>query len=220
MHTLALRSIEPVTHDTHHLVFPRPKGFAFSPGQASELALDRDGWRDEWRPFTFVSDPDGDTLEFIIKSYPEHDGVTERIGRLSPGAQVRLKDPFGAIRDQGPGVFIAGGAGITPFIAILRERARRGSLDGCTLIFSNRCERDIILRQEFETMHGLVCVFTLTDEDTGTLPHRKVDGAFLDEVVKDYGQTFYLCGPHGMVDDVREALKARGASDLVVEKGW
>ena len=30
---------------------PRPDGFDFTPGQAVDLALDRDGWREEKRPF-------------------------------------------------------------------------------------------------------------------------------------------------------------------------
>lgn len=57
-HRLTLRAIEPVTHDTNHLVFDRPGGYSWRPGQATLLRLDRDGWRDQKRPFTFVSDPD------------------------------------------------------------------------------------------------------------------------------------------------------------------
>ena len=96
------------------------------------VALDKDGWRDEQRPFTFTGLPDADRLEFVIKSYPSHDGVTEQIADLKPGDSVLIEDPWGAIEDKGPGTFIAGGAGITPFIAILRARhAREGSLAGC-----------------------------------------------------------------------------------------
>ena len=74
---LTLKSIAPVTHDTWHLVFDRPEGFAFEPGQATHWALDKDGWRDEDRPFTMTSHPEAEIVEFVIKSYPDHDGVTE-----------------------------------------------------------------------------------------------------------------------------------------------
>jgi ferredoxin-NADP reductase len=210
-HRLVLDRIEPVTHDTNHLVFPRPEGFEFTPGQATELTLDRDGWRDEGRPFTFVSQPGDDTLEFVIKSYPERDGVTARIAELAPGDAVEITEPFGAIHDRGPGVFIAGGAGVTPFIPILRRRAMENALEGCMLIFSNKRERDIILRQEWEGMHDLLTIFTVTAEPTEGLPHARIDRDFLAEAVKDFDQTFYVCGPPKMVDDVTAALRELGA---------
>lgn len=210
-HRLILDRIEPVTHDTHHLVFPRPEGYTFEPGQATELTLDRDGWRDEGRPFTFVSQPEDETLEFIIKSYPDHDGVTARVAELQPGDAVHVVEPFGAIQDHGPGVFIAGGAGVTPFISILRRRARKDALQGCMLIFSNKREKDIILRQEWEGMHDLATIFTVTDEWTDGLPHDFVDRDFLEEAVKDFDQRFYVCGPPKMIDDVTYALRELGA---------
>lgn len=213
-HTLTLMKIEPVTHDTHHLIFDKPEGFRFKPGQAVDLALDRDGWRDETRPFTFVSLPEESTLEFVIKSYPDHDGVTERIGKLQPGHRVIIGDPWGAITDRGAGCFIAGGAGVTPFIAVLRQRLQQnGTLEGCTLIFSNRTEADIILRDMFEGMSGLRCVFTVTGQDDAEVETRRVDRDFLSDHVDPAAGLFYVCGPAPMIDDVVSALSSLGVED-------
>lgn len=211
--TLTLQQIEPLTHDVNRLVFDRPEGYSFRPGQATDLALDLDGWRDEARPFTFTSLPGEDRLEFTIKSYPSHDGVTKRIARLTPGDTVRIGEAWGAIEDKGPGTFIAGGAGLTPFLAILRNRlVTDGDLDGSTLLFSNRCERDIILRDELIGMPGLRCVFTVTDESVPDLPQRMIDGAFLEKEVRNWDDTFYVCGPPPMVEAVTDALRDRGAA--------
>lgn len=213
-HTLTLRRIEPVTHDTNHLVFDLPEGFDYTPGQAVELSLDRDGWRDEGRPFTMVNLPGGDTLEFVIKSYPDHDGVTEQIGRMSAGDRVIVGDPWGAIEDKGPGVFIAGGAGVTPFIAVLRKRlAENGTLSGCTLIFSNSTEKDIILRDTFESMEGLTCIFTVTDQDDAGVETGMVDRDFLSGRISPEQGHFYICGPEPMIDDVARALADLGVDD-------
>lgn len=209
-HTLTLQEIEPVTHDVHCLRFDKPDGFTFKPGQAIEMHLDRDGWRDEGRPFTMTSLPEDDFLEFTIKSYPDHNGVTEQIGKMRPGDRVIVSDVFGAITDSGPGVFIAGGAGVTPFISILRRRRRDKALDGCTLLFSNRQEKDIIRRDEFEAMEGLETVFTVTDEAVDGLYTRMIDGKMLDEVVGDYGRRFYVCGPPPMIDAVVGLLEGKG----------
>lgn len=217
-HRLTLQAIEPVTHDVHRLGFPKPDGFDFTPGQATELSLDRDGWRDEGRPFTFTSLPHEDRLEFTIKSYPEHDGVTKRIGEMVPGDQVLIGDAWGAIEDKGPGTFIAGGAGVTPFIAVLRARLDRdGTLEGSSLIFANKRERDIILRGEFEAMQGLRTLWVLSDEEVEGLHHGQVDGDFLDAQLGDFSGIFYLCGPPPMEQAVGRALAARGvAGDRLV----
>src|SRR6056297_1291666 len=119
---ILLKSIEPVTHDTYRLECERPDGYDFRPGQATDLALDREGWRDQTRPFTFTSQPEDPRLEFVIKTYPAHHGVTSEVATLIPGEKLLIGLPWGAIHDSGPGVFIAGGAGVTPFIPILRRR--------------------------------------------------------------------------------------------------
>ncbi len=216
---IELEQIVQLTPDTYRLTFPRPPGYEFVAGQATEVALDRDGWRDEKRPFTFTSQPEDNTLEFTIKSYPRG-GVTEQIAHLERGEGVLIGEPFGAIRDRGPGVFIAGGAGITPFIPILRRRQRDGALDGCMLIFSNTTERDIILRQEWQAMGDLVTVFTVTGDPDSQLPQQKVDEDFLRETVGDFDSTFYICGPPEMVDDVTAALRRLGGEPegLVLEE--
>lgn len=219
-YTLELKDIKPVTHDTNHLIFKRPEGFTFEPGQATDFALDRMGWRDEKRPFTFTSLPHQDTLEFVIKSYPEHDGVTEQIAKMKPGDQAIIDDPWGAIEDEGTGTFIAGGAGITPFIAILRERLKQnGSLDGCKLIFSNSTEKDIILREEFENMPGLKTIFTVTDQDDAGVFTKKIDKEFLAEHIGQMDGHFYVCGPEPMIHDVVADLKSLGVSEdkIVIE---
>ncbi|KNG94175.1 flavodoxin reductase [Pseudaestuariivita atlantica] len=223
-HTLALRDITPVTHDTFHLVFDRPDGFDFTPGQATELALDREGWRDKGRPFTFTSLPEDETLEFVIKSYPDHDGVTEQIAKLQAGDTVLIGDAWGAIEDKGPGLFVAGGAGVTPFIAILKARLKReGTLQGSTLLFSNKTERDIILRDTFEHMDGLKTVFTVTDEET---PGIGVQTGFIDkEMLANHGAGtgghVYICGPEKMVSDMAEAAKTAGApEDRIVHEDF
>jgi len=221
-HTLTLQAIKPVTHDTYHLTFDKPEGFEFTPGQATEMRLDRDGWRDEGRPFTFASLPDEPTLDFVIKTYPDHDGVTEQIPSLEPGDTVTIKDVWGAIQYKGDGVFIAGGAGVTPFIAILRDKlARDGALDGNTLVYSNTAERDIILRDTFEGMPGLTCHWTVTDQENSPLAHGKIDHSMLEQYVDPDATICYICGPDPMIDAVRDTLRDMGVAEdrIVTEDG-
>lgn len=211
-HTVTIRSIEELTHDVRRLRCDKPAGYTYEPGQATELHLDRDGWRDESRPFTFTSLPDADHLEFTIKSYPDHDGVTEQIGQTQVGDRLVIGDTWGAITDKGPGTFIAGGAGVTPFIAILKQRMVDDTLDGCHLIFSNKTEADIIMREEWDAMPGLRTTFLVTGQPDSPLAADHLDEDAFRRLVDDTDRQFYVCGPPAMVDDVSEALGALGAS--------
>ncbi len=217
-HHLTLKQIEPVTHDTYHLVFDRPDEFDYSPGQGVELFVLKDGWKDQGRPFTPVSLPSEPNLEFVIKSYPEHHGVTEQISKLQPGADLEMKGPFGAISDQGPGVFIAGGAGVTPMIAVLRKRLKdHGTLEGSTLVFANKSEADIIWRDKFETMKGLTTAFVV-DEPGASVPQQRLDRNYLRQFVSA-DSCCYLCGPPPMMDAIRDALHDLGVpEDRIIEE--
>ncbi|WP_415922232.1 FAD-binding oxidoreductase [Tateyamaria sp. SN6-1] len=219
--TLTLRAVEPVTHDTNRYIFDAPANLDFEPGQAAELSIDKKGWREAGRPFTFTSLPGDDRVEFIIKIYEERDGVTDRMDDLKPGDEVMLDGPFGAITDQGPGTFIAAGAGITPFIPLLRDRARRADLGGCHLIFANDAARDIILRDEWAEM-DLPVDFILSEEKADGCDHGQVDHSYLRDKIRNFDQTFYICGPQAFVDTVRDGLKALGADEdrIVTEEGW
>lgn len=200
-----------VTHNVRHYRLERPKGYAFAPGQATELSIDRDGWRDKKRPFTFTCLPDADQLEFTIKSYFDHAGVTNELWSLGAGDHLILRDVWGTIQYRGPGTFIAGGAGVTPFIAILRDLNARGKIAGNRLIVSNATEKDIILRDEFEAMDGLDVVWTVTADPKSKLLQQRIDAGFIERHVDDFGGNFYLCGPDPMVSDLRGLLEDAGA---------
>lgn len=200
-----------VTHDVKRFILSRPDDFNFTPGEGVELAIDEPEWRDEARPFTPTSLIDDSVIEFTIKSYPEHAGVTQALHGLKPGAKLKLSKPFGTIRQQGPGIFIAGGAGVTPFIAILRELARKDELDGYGLIFANKTPADIICEKELRDYLGDRCHFICTDSAFPSYEHRRIDETYLLETLNDFKQHFYLCGPPGFMDAVTASLKAVGA---------
>ncbi|MDR3475373.1 MAG: FAD-binding oxidoreductase [Devosia sp.] len=201
----------PVTHNVRRYRFEKPDGYRYEPGQATELSLDAEGWREKKSPFTFTGLPDAADLEFTIKTYFDHGGVTRRLWDLKPGDRVLLREPWGTITYKGPGTFIAGGAGVTPFIAILRHLARQGRLGAHRLIVSNKTEKDIILREEFEAMEGLDHDWVISNDRSSKLYRGRIDDDFLTHRVTDYAQHFYVCGPDRMVAELRELLQKHGA---------
>jgi ferredoxin-NADP reductase len=209
-----------VTHDVKRFIISRPGGFDFEPGQGVELRINRGAWYNEGRPFTPTSLRDDRILEFTIKIYSDHHGVTRELATLTPGAELLISEPFGTISYQGPGVFLAGGAGITPFMAILREQARRNNLDKHMLIFSNKTRDDIICEKELRHYLAERCILITTAGQEPGLEHRRIDIDFLAEAIDDFAQNFYVCGPPGFMQAANSALQELGASpqNLVFEK--
>lgn len=211
-HIVKILSVTPVTHDVKRFKVAKPHGYTFIPGQATEVAVNKPGWQHHKRPFTFTSLNEWDHLEFTIKIYRERNGVTDQLGQCLPGDELVLHDVWGAIHYKGPGVFLAGGAGVTPFIAIFRQLEKDGLLAGNTLICSNKTVKDIILKEEFEKMLGSRFINTLTQEANPAYDHHKIDEAYLKEKITDFNQQFYICGPDPMVADLK-ALLTRLAGD-------
>lgn len=215
-HIVKILAIEPVTHNVRRYKVEKPQGYSFIPGQATEVAINKEGWREEARPFTFTGLNEWDHLEFTIKIYDDHKGVTHQLGQLQPGAEWILHDVWGAIQYTGEGTFIAGGAGITPFIAIFRQLQKDGKVGNNRLIFSNKTEKDIILKEELEDILGDRFINTLTEEPAAGYDNRRIDEAYLKEKVGNTDQNFYICGPDPMVADVKNALSAIGASEKAI----
>lgn len=217
-----ITAIEDVTHDVKRFVVEKPKGYTFTPGQATEISINKDGWREKKRPFTFTSLNKNQTLEFTIKKYPDHNGVTEQLHKLKAMDSLIIGEPFGTIQYNGKGVFIAGGAGVTPFIAILRKLHADNNLAGNKLIFSNKTKKDIILEQEFRSMfenHPKDLLFVLTRQNHQNYLNGRIDREMLKEHIVDFNQQFYVCGPPQFVEAIKGHLDTLGAKtqDIVFE---
>ena len=210
---------ENVTHDVKRFKVNKPVVYKFKPGQATEIAVNLPKWKEQKRPYTFTSLNNWDTLEFTIKIYADHKAVSNELGKLKAGDEIILHDVFGAINYKGEGIFIAGGAGVTPFIAILRQLQKDNKLGNNKLIFSNKTSKDIILKDEFEKMLGSNFINTITEEKTAHYDNRKIDADYLKEKINDFSQYFYICGPDAMIESIKEILEKLGVSKekIVIE---
>ena len=217
-HFVKIKSIDTVTHDVLKLVTEKPHEYNFTPGQATEVSINKNGWQDEKRPFTFTCLPDDDYLEFTIKTYPSHKGVTNELLLLKQKDELILHDVFGAIAYKGEGVFIAGGAGVTPFISIFRFLRSGNELGDNKLIFANKRKDDIILKQEFESLLGKNFINILSDEKTNGYAHGYITEEFLKANITDLEKKIYLCGPEPMMDAIEKHLSNLGVEEKEIIK--
>jgi ferredoxin-NADP reductase len=211
-HIVRIQAIQKVTHNVKSYRFSKPTGYKFEPGQATEVSINKPGWENERRPFTFTSLNENDYLEFTIKSYHDHDGVTHQLDSLQPGDELIIRDVWGAIAYKGEGYFIAGGAGITPFVAIMRQLKKDNKVGDNYLFFSNKTSADIILKDELSATFkpGHIQYLITGEAAPGYLPGR-INKEFLRRNVTDFSKPFYVCGPDKMIAEINKTLEELGA---------
>jgi len=188
-HIVKILECSYISHDVKRFMVEKPAGFSFIPGQATDASINDPDWKDHLRPFTFTSLNKWPYLEFIIKIYNAHPGVTNQLGKTNAGAELILHDVFGTIQYKGPGIFIAGGAGITPFIAIFRALYKMKKLTpGNALIFSNKTADDIILKEELTKMLGPAYINVFTRQGVIGFRERRIDRNYLIETIHDFSR--------------------------------
>lgn len=209
-----------ITPDVKQITVDKPQGYTYTPGQATEISINKPDLKEEKRPFSFTSLNSWMHLEFTIKIYADRNGVTKEIEKLQIGDELIIRKPFGTINYKGPGVFIAGGAGITPFIAIFRQLYREGKAHTNTLLFSNKTRSDVILHKELKQMLKYNYFNIFTREGVVGFMENRIDENYLISKIKNFSQNFYVCGPEKFVKDINDMLLKLGArpDTLVFEK--
>ena len=202
-----IKSVQHITHDVLQIVTEKPRQYKFTPGQATEVAINKKGWDNEKRPFTFTSLANNDYLQFTVKTYPSHEGVTNELLKLRKDEELILHEVFGTISYKGEGVFIAGGAGVTPFISIFRYLNSKKEIGDNKLIFANKTKEDIILAQEFENILGNNFINILSNEKANGYAHGLITEEFLKPHIKSSIKYVYVFGPPPMMEAIEKQLE-------------
>jgi len=205
-HILKVKSVEKATPDVLRIVIEKPQSYTFRSGQASEVAINKEDWKKELRPFTFTCLPEDKYLEFTIKTYPSHNGVTNELLKLKPNDELIIGDSWGTIGYKGEGTFIAGGAGVTPFISIFRYLHSKNEVGNNKLIFANKAKADIINDAEFKKILGKNFINILSDEKADDYANGYITEDFLKQSGIDLKKHVYLCGPPPMMDAIEKQL--------------
>jgi len=114
-------------------------------------------------------------------------------------------------------ICIAGGSGVTPFRAFVREATRRKLKTRVTILYSVRTTNDIIFNQEFrgleqenEHFDFYVTCTRLHPEDPWTGRRGRISPEWIREHIHDLPNTiFYACGPNELVE-ATESLVIEG----------
>jgi propane monooxygenase reductase subunit len=219
----AVTSIEPLTSDIRLLRLELAGTLRFWAGQYVDITIPAVAIT---RSFSMANPPgDGaDSLEFIIKRYPDGAFSSLLDGRLKPGDQLTIKGPYGTCFRRegrpGPMLLIGGGSGMSPLWSILRDHVQSGEQRPITFLYGARTKHDLFYLEAFETLEQTLPDFrfvpALSHHDgsdawsgeTGFV--HEVLARYLRDNAPDGEPDAYTCGPPPMIDAVIPVLQMAG----------
>ena len=212
-HRGELISVEELAPEVRRFTFRTEVEADFLPGQYAILHL-APGIR---RAYSMCNLPGDGTLQFISKRYEGGPG-SNALAALSPGDTLALEAPFGTctLRPRpGRTIFVAGGTGISPILALVRQAAR-DRVDFAApvdVIYCARRPEDLAAGDELAEATSMI-------PDGVYRPHVEVAAAgyrtgrathAITVTPFDPDETeFYVAGPPVMVAAVKAQLKEAG----------
>ena len=215
-HTATVVYKEELYPTVFHLQIKNDQSIHFTAGQYASFLIGP-----HRRPFSFVSLPDEDTIDFLIGYHP--DGVTKAfIEPLKTGDQFKLLAPYGRFTieetTQHPLLFIAGGTGIAPIHGIIKQLLQEKSTQSIKLYFANYDEDRLYFRHDFDSwakanpnFSFIPCLSTPNATWTGK---KGLVTEIVPQEIQDLAPyKIYVCGSPGMVTATLAMLKAYNVPD-------
>lgn len=241
-HPLTVAGIQRLTERAVAITFDIPEElretFRFEPGQHLTLRAEIDGV-DVRRSYSIcMSRAQAAATNQLRIASNEVDGgaMSTWLNRVvEVGDEIAVLAPLGDFvcptddteRDL---VAVAAGSGITPVISLVRTVLEEEPGSAVTLIFGNRTRDSTMFREELEWLadhcsarFDLIEVFSRdTSGSRDPLPTGRIDGDKVRKLLRRAGVAvsdvdgWFLCGPTGLVDDVRAAVVDDGADPATV----
>ncbi|WP_296265414.1 ferredoxin--NADP reductase [Pseudomonas sp. UBA6562] len=227
-----LLDVKPLTPSLFSLRVTRDAGFRFRSGQFARLGVTKADGSIAWRAYSMVSAPHDEYLDFFSIVVPGGE-FTSELSRLGQGDTLLIdRQAFGYLTlDRFVGGrdlwLLATGTGIAPFMSILQDFEAWERFESIKLVYSVREAKELAYLDEIagleqrdylaEFAGKLQFIPVVTREaHPGALNARITTLIETGELERAAGLAFspehsriMLCGNPQMIDDTRQALKAR-----------
>ena len=115
---------------------------------------------------------------------------------------------YNKIRDEKNVIGIAGGSGITPFMALAYAVQDKLEDFNLTVFYSVKTEEDIIFKKEIEQLNKtkkIKFIITLTREEKEPYLNGHISKEMLEPYIKDFN-TILMCGPKNLYKSMNDIL--------------
>ena len=232
--SLTVLVVERLTTDSVAVEFAQPLGapLVFAPGQHLTLRRMMDGV-DVRRTYSLCSSAGSGRLRIAVKRITGGALSTWLVDELQPGQRIEALPPAGSFGPRLDGaathryVLFAAGSGITPIASIVSSVLETESASSLTLVCGNRTTAEVMLLEEladlkdrypsrFQLLHVLS-----GEQQSAALLSGRIDGDRVRLLLAtllppDEVDSWFVCGPFGMVTGVRDALLGAGIAPRLI----
>ncbi len=202
---VAKKQLSPTTYD---FCFEPQRKVDFTAGQYMEFTLPpgRYDQRGNRRTFSIASAPQHPLLHIGIKFYEPGSRFKQRLAELEPGDYLLASHAAGDFilpkNAAQPVVFLAGGIGITPFIAMLDEMIQAGKARPVTLYYFTSDASEIVYKDVLQKARAL---------GVQIIPRIGSEGRLSEAEIQALPEAeYYLSGPPGLVSGYKKQLMNAG----------
>lgn len=203
-------AVEPGAAAAHIQLAPTARPLQFTPGQFGFLRLKHEGLR-EPHPFTIASSSGGDgRVDFVVRALGDY--TRTLVANVRPGMRADVYAPHGRFTRRAGAAceaWIAGGVGISPFIAWLKDPARE-DFDGVTLFYFHTPGREF---PAVDVLAGMAAARGARLVPLAGGAHDPGFAAGLEAMCQRHGASAVdvaFCGPQGLLQVVRATLAEHG----------
>lgn len=207
---------ETVADGTMAFHFERPPGFLHQAGQNALFKL-----ADENRTFSIASAPHEPGL--MIATRMRDSAFKRTLKGAALGLKVEIDGPAGLMvlhEDAArPAVFLAGGIGITPFLAMARDAAHRRLPHRIALFYANRRPQDAAFIDELRALEQRNSNYRLIAAMSEPAAGWKGETGFIDRAMLErhlpepLQPVYYFAGPPAMAMAMQQMLSGLGVAD-------
>lgn len=240
-HPIRIKEIIRETADASTVVFDIPdhlkSQFQYQAGQYLTVSLQVAG-QEERRAYSFSSSPFTDANLAITVKKVDGGAVSPIMNdQLRAGDMIQLMPPMGKFTtsinpaNRKQYVLFGGGSGITPVMSILKSVLSQEPNSKVVLIYTNRDEASIIFKDQLKALEaqyaGRLTIFHALDNapagfagNSGRMMAADYAQVSAQLESDGYPTEYFICGPGGMMEQVKEGLKQRGIADDLVHNEY
>jgi ferredoxin-NADP reductase len=209
--------IREVTPTARTIVFDVPGWPGHAAGQHVDVKLTAPDGYSTQRSYSIAAPANGELVELTVQRVPDGEVSPYLVDELLVGDQLELRGPIGGWftwrgTETMPVLLVAGGSGIVPIMAMIRQRERVTDPPPFTLLYSVRTPADIYYDAELRSRPGLDVTVLFSRKAFGT--NRPAGRIGPDDLAaarpSGVDARTYICGPTSFVETVSVLLLAQG----------
>ncbi|NKI19273.1 2Fe-2S iron-sulfur cluster binding domain-containing protein [Spongiibacter sp. KMU-166] len=210
-----------VTHDTVHLILSGEElaEYRFNPGQYLEIKVP--GSEDTWRCFSMANTPSAEGItELVVKIIPGGAFSSYLDTEAKPGDSVEIRGPYGQFQiseTEAEIIMIAGGSGMAPIMAMLKQLVAEKSTRQISFYFGARAVKDLYfideinaLGEQLDNFRFIPALSAPDPDDDWQGEHGYITDVLARNTDSLRGAEGYLCGPPPMIDAAIDVLRDKG----------